>query len=58
MDIRNLKIGEMNLRERWLPFIRIQGLWLQKAGFQPGERVVVKVQPGKIEIVLESHKEG
>lgn len=35
-----------------LPLIRLQGKWLRLAGFTEGHRVTVRVEPGKLTVVL------
>ena len=32
--------------------IRLKGAWLQRAGFAPGDRVEVRVEPGRLVIEL------
>lgn len=33
-----------------VPKLRLNGLWLKRAGFNPGEKVQVEVKPGKLTI--------
>lgn len=53
ITMRRLKIGdgmrERKYKERTIyPVIRLEGNWLQEAGFRPGESVYLFVQDGKI----------
>ncbi len=48
---RNFKVAETNMKEKWVPLIRLQGQWLAEAGIKPGDHVIVKVENGKLEIV-------
>ena len=36
------------------PFIRIRGRWLEAAGFNIGDQVNIKVEPGKLTLTKES----
>ncbi len=33
-----------------VPFLRISGQWLAKLGFEPGDRVRVAGEPGRLEV--------
>lgn len=44
---RNLKYGN---ERTYFPIIRLVGVWLQEAGFEPGEQVFLFVENGKITI--------
>jgi hypothetical protein len=51
--IRRLKVEEVGTRYRWpkKPRIRIEGYWLERAGFRPDSHVQVTcVAPGVIEL--------
>ena len=53
MSFRTLKIEEDgdHWKGRIKPKIRLQGNWLERAGFKPGHRVSVKcVAPGILEL--------
>lgn len=36
---------------RFVPYIRLRGLWLSAAGFSPHDRLVVRVESGRIVLV-------
>lgn len=54
MMIRNMKVsykpGTDNLGSKPMPYIRITNKFLQKYGFEYGDKIVVKYQKGKITI--------
>lgn len=39
-----------------LPSLRLQGQWLEAAGFQIGARVQVEVQPGRLIVTTEEER--
>jgi len=50
---RHLTIGDTTVEHNWdkaviVPFIRLKGLWLCKAGFGAGNSVTLRVERGKI----------
>lgn len=45
---RALTTGKTFDGRRFVPSLRLQGQWLEQAGFPVGTRVVVQVQEGKI----------
>ncbi len=45
---RKLTTGKTFDGRRFVPSLRLQGQWLEQAGFPVGTRVVVQVQEGKI----------
>ena len=49
--MRKLTVGYMYINDRIYPVIRLQGRWLEKAGFEVGDKVVVDVRKGRIVIV-------
>lgn len=55
MNIRKLKIYACARPRRWmryvrLPQVRLQGRYLQEAGFAPGDEIIVLVESGRIVI--------
>jgi hypothetical protein len=39
------------------PFIRLRGRWLQRAGFQPGNYVIIEViRPGELRITTQARE--
>lgn len=59
VEQRRLKVYETG--DKWrgglLPQIRLQGKWLQRAGFVPGSRLQVQVEPGRL-IIQTTKTEG
>jgi hypothetical protein len=59
---RTLKIELVGdfFRHRTVPRIRLAGLWLQKAGFNPGNRVEIKfIAPGTMTLrAVETNTQG
>jgi hypothetical protein len=49
--LRKLTVGYMFVNDKIYPVIRLQGRWLEKAGFEVGDKVVVDVRKGRIVIV-------
>ena len=45
---RNLTVGETYDGRRAVSLLRLQGRWLERAGFPAGARVVVQVEEGRI----------
>lgn len=47
---RELKIEEVGdfYKKQTVPLIRLRGKWLEKAGFQPGTKVVIEVHDGHL----------
>lgn len=39
-----------------VPFLRVQGKWLEAAGFRVGDRVHVEVQPGRLIVTTEEER--
>ena len=37
------------------PRLRLMGIWLQDAGFSPGDRIIITVKTGKLEIRKNNH---
>ena len=46
---RDVRYG-MNYIFKEIPTLRLAGLWLKKAGFEPGRKVQVEVKPKKLVI--------
>lgn len=51
MEIHKLKVYEASSLIN-IPQIRLQGKWVEKAGFQIGKLIVVEVKSGEIRITL------
>lgn len=34
--------------ERQVPFVRMEGNWLEEAGFRIGEKIRIQVEPGRL----------
>lgn len=50
---RNLKISSLITKPKWKkaelkPKLILQGDWMQKAGFQPGENINIEVHTNKL----------
>ena len=45
------------LREQ-VPLLQLVGPWLERAGFFPGAQVTVRVQQGRLVVVLRNRDEG
>lgn len=39
-----------------VPFLRVQGKWLEQAGFTIGDRVNIEVQPGRLIVTTEEER--
>lgn len=37
-------------------YLRLTGRWLYNAGFTPGDRIVIEIEPGKLVIYVESNR--
>ncbi|MFD2742894.1 MULTISPECIES: SymE family type I addiction module toxin [Sphingobacterium] len=55
---RKLKIHCKFRSRRWdniaVPEIRLEGKWLEEAGFKPGEHVIVCVRKNRLTIILDN----
>lgn len=40
-------------RQTVVPFLRVQGKWMEEAGFHVGQQVHVEVQPGRLILTVE-----
>lgn len=45
---RYLKVYSQNHNNKNLPYIRLRGKWLEKAGFDPGSTITINTEYGKI----------
>ncbi|HEX3047009.1 MAG TPA: SymE family type I addiction module toxin [Bacillota bacterium] len=52
MKERKLTISYIHFDKKPVPYIRLSGAWLQSLGFQSGQKVIVRVQPGLLVIQL------
>lgn len=48
MKVRVLTISSTMPGKKEVPQIRIQGVWLEKLGFTPGEKIIVAESYGKL----------
>lgn len=60
--MRSLKIGEgLRLKKynqrTYFPKIRLEGVWLEDAGFKPGQKVYIFIEAGKIVLKAEAENE-
>ena len=58
---RMVKIGRSFRNGRFgativVPFIRLSGLWLEKAGFRAGDHFLVDVRPDGIRLIRQEQK--
>jgi hypothetical protein len=51
--IRDRKSHYGYVRPTEVPLLRVQGKWMEQAGFHIGNRVRVEVQPGRLVLTLE-----
>lgn len=49
-ETRQLTVSRTGDYRKPVPLLRLQGQWLERAGFPAGSRVVVKVQKGRLVI--------
>lgn len=55
-EYRELKVVEQSgYQYKPTPSIILKGQWLGEFGFEPGERVIVRCEEGKLEIVAEKN---
>lgn len=55
---RILKVYEMpGCASRDIPSIRIQGKWLEKLGYQPGQRIIVREEANRLIIEKSDRKD-
>lgn len=58
--MRKLTVSTLFRPLKWstqlVPFLRLSGNWLAIAGFNPGDKVTVRVENGAL--VIEPYKEG
>lgn len=58
---RKLKIHSKFRTRRWdnttVPEIRLEGRWLEEAGFKKGERVKIQVKKNKLTITIDNGQE-
>lgn len=47
-DSRLLTVSESGYWNKSIPMLRLQGQWLERAGFPAGTKVVIQVKEGKI----------
>ena len=52
MNNRRLTVGSTYFKEKEVPFIRLSGNWLKNLGFEFGQKVVVREEPGQLVIQL------
>lgn len=55
--VKTIKVGSIlrhNWKEKVVPYIRMSGVWLHKAGFEPGDRILVLVNEHLIIIKKEN----
>ena len=57
MPKRILTVSYIFQREVKQPFVRMQGRWLAEAGFQPGDKIDVEVDYGRL-IVTKVNSDG
>jgi hypothetical protein len=46
--------GSMRIKHSWVPALRLNGKWLGKFGFTPGQKVRLQIGPGTILITATS----
>lgn len=55
-EYRELKeIEQSGYKYKPTPTIMLKGQWLREFGFEPGGRVIVRCEEGKLEIVAEKN---
>lgn len=52
MKNRRLTVGYTYFNCKQVPFIRLSGGWLNALGFGSGQKVLIREEPGRIEIQL------
>ncbi|QBE97974.1 Endoribonuclease SymE [Blautia producta] len=58
-EFRELTVSEAtNYGRRTAPMLRIQGLWLEKLGFNKGDPVLVKCKDGKLIVTVDKDREA
>ncbi|WP_371361856.1 hypothetical protein SRRS_31660 [Sporomusa rhizae] len=51
-------VSSINRNEKLIPYIRLEGKWLNKLGFQHEQQVLVEAEPGRVVIrELEKYNE-
>ena len=53
MKDRRLTVSYIHFDKKPVPYIRLSGAWLKSLGFQSGQKVIVREQPGQLVIQLE-----
>ena len=43
-------VSSINRNEKLIPYIRLEGKWLNKLGFQHEQQVLVEAEPGRVVI--------
>lgn len=51
--LRDRRSQDCYVRPTEVPLLRVQGHWLEQAGFKVGDRVRVEVQPGRLIVTPE-----
>jgi hypothetical protein len=49
--VRELKVGQVWNGREYVPMIRLKELWLKRAGFSVGDRVLVEVGASELKII-------
>ena len=52
MKERKLTVSYIHFDKKPVPYIRLSGAWLKNLGFQSGQKVIVREQPGQLMIRL------
>lgn len=50
LTISRLYVPHNSWNSRFVPFIRICGIWLKECGFEQGQKVTVKIEQGRLTI--------
>jgi len=52
LKVRISTISSMTSNKKEVPFIRIQGIWLEKLGFTAGKKMIIEESHGKLVLKL------
>ncbi len=52
MKVRISTISSVTSNKKEVPFIRIQGIWLEKLGFTAGKKMIIEESHGKLVLKL------
>ena len=52
MKTRAHTIGSTRVRKKRVPQIRLSGQWLERQGFRPGRKFIIREMPGSLTLNL------